>query len=81
MTLRVLTFAGIREIVGTPERQIDVADGANAGDAWDALAREFPKLRESERSIRLARNGRLVERDAPLREGDELAVMPPFGGG
>lgn len=81
MRVRLMTFAGIREIVGAAERTIDVADGASAGDAWEALAREFPKLRESERSIRLARNGALVEPDARLQDGDELAVMPPFGGG
>ncbi len=81
MTVRVLTFAGIREIVGASERKIDVAEGSSAGDAWEKLTQEFPKLRESERSIRLARNGTLVERDVPLRDGDELAVMPPFGGG
>ena len=62
MTLRVLTFAGVREMIGTSNRTLDVADGASAGDAWDSLAREFPKLREIERSIRLARNGSFVER-------------------
>lgn len=81
MTLRVLTFAGVREMIGASTRTLDVAEGASAGDAWDSLAREFPKLREIERSIRLARNGSFIERDAVLHEGDELALMPPFGGG
>lgn len=81
MRLRVLTFAGIREVIGTPSRILEVSEGASAGDAWSALAREFPKLNEIERSVRLARNGTFVERDVILRDGDELALMPPFGGG
>ena len=81
MHVRVLAFAAVREAIGAASRELDVAEGARAGDAWRALVEEFPKLRETERAVRLARNGSLVERDAPLRDGDELAVMPPFGGG
>jgi len=79
--IQILAFAGLREIVGGAERTLEVPDGETAGRAWDALAREFPRLAEIERSIRLARNGAFVERDAALRDGDVLAIMPPFGGG
>jgi molybdopterin converting factor small subunit len=81
MTLRIVSFAGVRELIGAGQRTLEIGEGSSVGDAWNALAREFPKLRELERSIRLARNGALVEREAPLHEGDELALMPPFGGG
>lgn len=81
MRLRVVAFAGVREAIGASERALEVSDGTSAGDAWTALAREFPKLNELERSVRLARNGAFVERDVILRDDDELALMPPFGGG
>jgi molybdopterin converting factor small subunit len=81
MNVRILAFAGVRELIGSASRTLEIPDDASAGDAWDALAREVPKLKEIERSIRLARNGALVERDVRLKNGDELAVMPPFGGG
>jgi molybdopterin converting factor small subunit len=79
--VRILAFAGVREIVGAAQRTVEVPAGATAGRVWDDLAREFPRLSEIARSTRLARNGALVERDAALQDGDELAVMPPFGGG
>jgi molybdopterin converting factor small subunit len=79
--VRILTFAGVREIVGAAERTAEVPEGATVGRVWDDLASEFPSLREIARSTRLACNGALVERDAALHDGDELAVMPPFGGG
>ena len=81
MHVRVLAFAGIREIVGAAQRTLEVPEGATAGAVWDDLAREFPPLGEIERSTRLARNGALVDREAKLQDGDELAFMPPFGGG
>jgi len=79
--VRVLAFARIREIVGSAERTVELAEGGTAGRVWDDLVREFPQLGEIERSTRLARNGALVEREAALHDGDELAFMPPFGGG
>jgi molybdopterin converting factor small subunit len=81
MRVRVLTFAGIREIVGAASRMLELHDGATAGDAWSALAGEFPALARIEGSTRLACNGALVDGGAILSEGDELAVLPPFGGG
>jgi len=80
MRVRVLAFAGIREIVGE-SRTLELPEGATASDAWTALAGQFPKLAEIEQSTRLARNGAFVDRAAVLSDGDELAVLPPFGGG
>jgi molybdopterin converting factor small subunit len=80
MRVSVASFAGVREIVGAATRWLELPEGATAGDLWAHLAREFPALRELE-STRVARGGRLIERAAPLAEGDELALLPPFGGG
>ncbi len=81
MTVRVLAFARIREIVGAEECARTVEAGATAGSVWASLAREFPALEELRASTRLARNGAFVEAATPLVEGDELALLPPYGGG
>ncbi len=81
MRVSVLTFASIREVVGDGMRTLELPADATAETAWRALVEEFPALQGVERSTRLARNGELVDRSAPLADGDELAVMPPFGGG
>jgi molybdopterin converting factor small subunit len=81
MRVTILAFAGVREIVGAAVRKLEVPEGTTVGRVWDDLAREFPALSEIERSTRIARNGAFVERGAPVSDGDELAVMPPFGGG
>lgn len=81
MTVRVLPFARIREIVGAPELVRGVADGATAGDLWDALARDFPALGALRASTRLVRNGAFVNAETSLADGDELGLLPPYGGG
>jgi len=81
MTIRVLAFARLREILGTPETALELPAGARVGDAWDALARDRRDLEAERSSTRAARNGCIVLFDAPLSDGDEVAFLPPVGGG
>jgi molybdopterin converting factor small subunit len=48
---------------------------------WTRLAGEFPALGDLSDSTRLVRNGAFVERGTALRDGDELGLLPPYGGG
>jgi len=81
MRVRVLAFARLRELLGAGNLERTLPDGATAAQAWDGLAADFPALVPLTASTRLARNGTAVGRDAVLRDGDELALLPPFGGG
>ena len=82
MRVTVLAFANVRELMGAASQSLELpGTSATVGAAWDVLAGAVPSLRALEGSTRLAVNGQLVERSAPLGEGDELAIMPPFGGG
>ena len=81
MTVRVVAFARLRELLGRASLSLELPDGAHAGAVWERLAPEYPALRELAGSTRLACNGRLVEPGATLHDGDELALLPPVGGG
>ena len=81
MRVRVLLFAGIREAVGAGSLDLEVRRGETAGGVWASLVASHPRLDGLGASTRFARNGEIVTAAAPLVEGDELAVMPPFGGG
>jgi molybdopterin converting factor small subunit len=81
MTVRVLAFARLREILGAPESVLELPAGARIGDAWAALARQRRALESERSSTRAARNGCIVPFDAALSEGDEVAFLPPVGGG
>ncbi|MBV8369626.1 MAG: MoaD/ThiS family protein [Candidatus Eremiobacteraeota bacterium] len=81
VTVRVLAFARLRELLGFGERLVSVPDGASAGEVWAQLAAGSPELAGLRASTRFARNGELIEGATVLREGDELALLPPVGGG
>ena len=80
MRVRVLAFARVRELLGPP-REIELPSGATAGTLWDDLAKTCDALPQLAQSTRIARNGRVVGRSETLEEGDEIALLPPAGGG
>jgi molybdopterin converting factor small subunit len=81
MTVRVVAFGRVRELLGWGERELVLGAAARTRDAWDALADEAAALRSMAGSTRVAVNGVLVAGDSRLSDGDELALLPPVGGG
>ena len=81
MQVRVLAFAAVREVLERSELVLELPDGARVADAWDALVRDFPGLHDVEASTRIARNARVAAGEVRLADGDELALLPPLGGG
>jgi MoaE-MoaD fusion protein len=72
----VKLFAALREQAGLRERELELADGARVHDVWPALG-----LGDEPRGLVYAVNRAYVDRDAPLAEGDEVALIPPVSGG
>ncbi len=81
MKVRLLAFARLRELLGTPERELEVRDGATLAELWSGLVRERPEFGPLAGSTRFAVNGALAPAESRLADGDEVALMPPFGGG
>ena len=81
MRVNVRLFAGIREAVGRPEVELEVADGATAEDVWRRLAADHPSLAPRRPSLTAAVNRRYSAFDSVLRDGDEVVFVPPVSGG
>ena len=80
MKVRVVLFAKPRELVGQPNIDLALPAGATAADAWSQLSTQYD-LGPLPRSFRCAVNSEYAGWDDPLKEGDELAVIPPVSGG
>ena len=73
MTVHVRLFAGLRERAGWSRREIDARTVA---DVWPALG-----LGDEPEGLLYAVNREYAERDRELRDGDEVALIPPVSGG
>jgi molybdopterin converting factor subunit 1 len=81
MHVKVRLFARLRDIVGTSELERDVPPEATAKDVWDGLAREHPELGPYASVSSCAVNEEYASFASRLREGDEVAFLPPVSGG
>ncbi|MGN6312820.1 MAG: MoaD/ThiS family protein [Rhodanobacteraceae bacterium] len=79
MNYRLLYFASLRDAAGCAQEDI-ASDARDPRTLYaDAAARHGFKM-PLER-VRVAVNGAFADRECALRDGDEVAFLPPVSGG
>ena len=92
MRVKVLAFAGFREILGR-EREVELSGDASVGDLLETLASDSPGFWEAAFEpngllrdyVLLMVNRKRIDSEKDLSrilvDGDELAIFPPLAGG
>jgi molybdopterin synthase sulfur carrier subunit len=85
MRVTVRLFAQLRDLAGASDLDCTLestsANGARVEDVWRALLRDHPALASFGRAMSVAVNLDYARMDAPVRDGDEVAFLPPVSGG
>ncbi|MGD2179056.1 MAG: MoaD/ThiS family protein [Anaerolineae bacterium] len=79
--VKVKFFAAPREALGTDEIPLDLPAGSTVKDLIDTLQGRYPVLESYTRFVSVAVNRAYVGRQTELHDGDEVACLPPVGGG
>jgi len=81
MQVQVRLFARYRELAGTGSLSLNVPDNSTALDVFDRVAERYPDMQAMRGSTLMAVEAEYVKPDTELRDGEELALMPPVSGG
>lgn len=81
MGVTIRLFARLREIAGADELVRSVPEPATVQDVWQALAAEWPALAPYASSLSCAVNAQYARMATSVRDGDEVAFLPPVSGG
>jgi molybdopterin converting factor subunit 1 len=81
MRITVRFFAILKDRAGTSETTLELASGSTVASALESLSKRFPDLQRDCNRIAFAVNRSYVKPDQVLRDGDELALIPPVSGG
>ena len=79
MRVTVVLFAALRERVGERRLVVELPDGSTIEDVKRLLQSRHRALTEI--PFHVSRNRAYADLKKRLREGDELAFLPPVGGG
>lgn len=81
MRVRLLLFAQYRDFAGTSELEVDLPDGASAATLVETVRRRGGGFSRIPAAAAVAVNREYASPDTPLRDGDEVALIPPVAGG
>ena len=81
ITVKVRFFAAPREALGVKEIEMEAPPGTTVGELIGLLTEEYPALRPYTRFVSVAVNRAYVGMQTQLHDGDEVACLPPVGGG
>lgn len=82
MSITVLYFAAVRDLVGTDEERLELPASVTTIAALEAhLASVHPALAGRMGYVRFARNEEFAQSADPVADGDTIALIPPVAGG
>jgi molybdopterin synthase catalytic subunit len=79
--LRVKLFGALAQYAGAREIDVNVPDGSCGADLITIVAERYPRTTDLLLRASIAVNQDVVPSSIPLRETDEIALLPPASGG
>jgi molybdopterin synthase catalytic subunit len=81
MKVNVLFFGITHDLTGCAQEQVELPPGENLEGLRRRYEARFPPLQSVGSSLLLAVNQEIGKGSTPLRDGDEVAFLPPVSGG
>jgi molybdopterin converting factor subunit 1 len=81
MRVTIRLFARLRDLVGQGELVRDLPAPSTVAAVWDQLVAEFPAIAPYTASMSCAVNADYARLTTDVRDGDEIAFLPPVSGG
>jgi molybdopterin converting factor subunit 1 len=81
ITVTVLFFGRLREIVGRGEDSFEIREGEAISRIYAHYGERWPELAAFRGSVVASRNREFAAWDTAVQANDEIAFLPPVSGG
>ena len=81
--ITVKYFANLKQMAGKDEDHFDINEGTTLAQLSDLIKQSVPQLGDMvrEKKVMISVNYDVVPLDTVVKDGDEIALLPPFSGG
>lgn len=81
MQVEILFFGLLKELAGQARESLSLSEGATLGDVLSHYEKRIPRLKGLVSSIAMSVNQEYAGPEWKLKQGDEIALLPPVSGG
>ena len=81
MKINIKFFASYKEALGREQIEVELEEDSTANDLLAMLRHDYPKLGNLMETLVVSINLEYASFDTVLKEGDEVALLPPVSGG
>ncbi len=81
MRLRVVYLGMLKEAAGRPQDDFDLPEGSTLAQLVDDIEQRVPAIADFRKILAYSINYEYARLDQHLRDGDEVALLPPVSGG
>ena len=81
ISVTIRLFASVKDVAKVSEITIKLPGASVADDVLAYLITQYPEMQHFRPYIRIAVNEAYVDPGFELRDGDEVAIIPPVSGG
>ena len=81
MEISLLAFASVADVLGARQHEISLPEGCSVAGLKETLEEAHAALEPMWDGLAIAVNGELGSDERRLRDGDEVALLPPVSGG
>jgi molybdopterin converting factor subunit 1 len=79
--ISMLYFATVKDATGIRMESIDLSNDTSIREMLSKISIIYPKLKHILNNIQISVNYKIVDLNTVLKEGDEVALLPPISGG
>jgi molybdopterin converting factor subunit 1 len=79
--VNVRLFAGLHDLIGQRQVSVELSEGATVSDLREHLSSQYPAVTPFLPTLVFAVGEEYVAHEHALRDGDEVALIPPVSGG
>ena len=81
MRVHILVFGVLKDLIPESSATVELPEGASVREVLDHYRKAFRQNEQIWASVAVAVNREYVAASHPLRDGDEVALLPPVSGG